>query len=196
MLKSLADLIKVIVKPESDWSKFFQKIMLTLVAGGLGATIWNAYVSYQLQSSGETGVGTVIQRHPERGAEVRELIKAIKDSNRNILSVWVYSWPDARQLIPIMYVGDSYNPVPLGTFLPGDEHAVGAFVLGLCDDLERPFNNYSCPIAGFEDAWGVIVVRYSEGYEITELDRKGVKAISLRAGVILYSTDHTFNLPK
>ena len=190
MLQALAELLRAIVKPESDWGKFSRKIIGLLVSASIGATIWNVYFNYQLnRNAAEVSVGEVIERDPNKETVIRELLERIKGSNREIESVWLYSWPDARNLIPIMYVGDSLNPLPLGAFREGDEYPVGAFVLGSCTEIQRRVNNYSCPINGFEDAWGVLVVRYADGYKPTEWDRRDILATARRMGIILYSND-------
>lgn len=189
MLQALADLLKAIVKPESNWGQFSRKMLGLLISAAVSGVIWNVYFNYQRTHKGEQAVGEVIEQNPNKKKIIRELLERIKSSNREIESVWLYSWPDARNLSPVMYVGDSLNPVPLGSFREGDEHAVGTFVLDGCAQIDRRVQNYSCSVTGFQNAWGVVVVTYPEGYVITDNDINDIKATARRMGVVLYSND-------
>lgn len=189
MLNALADILKVVISPESDWGKFSQKIVGLVVTAILGVTIWNVFFNYRFvrHRFGEISVGEVVERKPALKQILRKILERIKSNNPEIVSVWLYSWPDASQLIPVEYVGSSRNPIPLGSFREGDEYPVGAFVLRGCAEIERPANNLSCSVNGFEDAWGVIVVVYPEEYEPTEDDRRSIQVAARRVGLLLYS---------
>ncbi|WNL51076.1 hypothetical protein SCREM2_gp157 [Synechococcus phage S-CREM2] len=189
MLQALADLLKAIVKPESNWGQFSRKMLGLLISAAVSGVIWNVYFNYQRTHTGEQAVGEVIEQNPNKKKIIRELLERIKSSNREIESVWLYSWPDSRNLIPVMYVGDSLSPVPLGSFREGDEHAVGTFVLDGCAQINRRVLNYSCSVTGFQNAWGVVVVTYPDGYVVTENDISDIKATARRMGVVLYSND-------
>ena len=189
MLNALAEVLKAVVKPESSWGKFSRKMLGLVISAAVGASIWNVYFNYQRSILGEVSVGEVLERDPTKRKTVRELLERIKNSNRDIESVWLYSWPDARNLIPVMYVGDSMNPLPLGSFREGDELPVGTFVLNGCISIDRSIINYSCSINGFEDAWGVIVVTYPEGYVVTESEKRDIKAAARTMGIVLYSSE-------
>lgn len=189
MLNALAELLKVVVQPESTWGKFSRKMLGLVISAAVGATIWNVYFNYQQSQLGEVSVGEVLEQDPSKRKTVRELLERIKKSNRDIESVWLYSWPDARNLIPVMYVGDSMNPLPLGSFREGDELPVGTFVLNGCAAIERSIPNFSCSVNGFQDAWGVVVVTYPEEYVVTENDKRDIKATARRMGIVLYSNE-------
>lgn len=187
MLKGVVSLLGAVIKPESDWGRFGRKLIGILISASIGAVIWNVYFNYRISQTGERSVGEVLQLKPEKRPVVRKLLERIMASDGNIRSVWLYSWPDATNLSPVMYVGDAVNPLPFGTFRPGDEHAVGSLVLGICSEIDRPLDNYSCPVSGFEDAWGIVVVRYSDDYSPTESQQRGIEAIAKKMGIILYS---------
>lgn len=189
MLNALAELLKVVWAPESDWGKFSRKVLGLIISAAIGATIWNVYFNYQQATKGELPVGEVIERNPTKRDVIKRLLERISNSDRNIESVWLYSWPDATSLIPVMYVGDSLNPMPLGSFRAGDELPVGTFVLEGCSEIDRRANNFSCAINGFEDAWGVLVVVYPEDYEPTERQTQGIKATARIMGIVLYSNE-------
>ena len=106
MLQALAEVLKAVVKPESNWGKFSRKMLGLVISAAVGATIWNVYFNYQQSQLGEVSVGEVLEQDPSKRKTVRELLERIK-SQQKIESVRLYSWPDARNLIPVMYVGDS-----------------------------------------------------------------------------------------
>lgn len=189
MLNALADILKVVLTPESDWGKFSQKIIGVIVAAIVGVTIWNVFFNYRFvrHRFGELSVGEVVESKPALRQVIRKILERIKSTNPDIISVWLYSWPDASQLMPVEYVGSSRNPIPLGSFREGDEYPVGAFVLRGCAEIERRANNLACSVNGFEDAWGVVVVVYPDGYEPTENDKRSIHVAARRMGLLLYS---------
>ena len=95
---------------------------------------------------------------------IRDSLNSIPTKNRDITSVWLYDWPDARNIVPISnFPRTSIDPVPTGYWMQGDEQVIGNFVLAQCTQLDRAFINVACPIMGKEDAWGVLVVTYEQG---------------------------------
>ena len=41
MLQALAEVLKAVVKPESNWGKFSRKMLGLVISAAGGATIWN-----------------------------------------------------------------------------------------------------------------------------------------------------------
>ena len=83
MLQALAELLRALVKPESDWGKFSRKIIGLLVSASIRPTIWNVYFNYQLnRNAAEVSVGEVIERDPNKETVIKELLERIKGSNR------------------------------------------------------------------------------------------------------------------
>ena len=166
MVQSLVELLKSVFKPESDWQHFARKIIGILLSAGLGTLLWTLYLDLHV-NMGEFSVAEVLSSDSIKRERVKDLLNDLENNNNRILSVWLYSWPDARNIVPVMYAGDSVDPLPLGVFRNTDQYPVGSYVLEQCTPLERRFPNHTCPISGFQDAWGVIVVRYENGYDIS-----------------------------
>ena len=192
-MKDLYDLLRNVFAPESDWSRFLRKVLGVCLAATLGAVGWSfIFLPYHTKTTetGEEPVSVVIEQYPAKEKAVRRILQLIKDLDPNIRSVWLYSWPDARQLNPVMYVGDSTQPIAGGSFHPGDETAMGTFLFGRCAEVPRPIQNHTCPVNGLEDSWGVVTVSYgnAEG-EIPTQTKRSVSALVYRIGLILYSND-------
>ena len=192
-MKDLYDLLRNVFAPESDWSRFLRKVLGVCLAATLGAVGWSfIFLPYHTKTTetGEEPVSVVIEQYPAKEKAVRRILQQIKDLDSNIRSVWLYSWPDARQLNPVMYVGDSAQPITGGSFHPGDETAMGTFLFGRCAEVPRPISNHTCPVNGLEDSWGVVTVSYgnAEG-EIPAQTKRAVSALVYRIGLILYSND-------
>jgi len=195
-MKEIFDLFRNVLAPESSWGTFTRKVLGVMLCISVGAYGWNLY-NRTKPTQGEQPVSVVISRSDSREKQVRELLNSILRSDPNIKSIWVYSWPDARQLIPVMSVGDNMNPLPGGSFVRGDEEALGTFLFGECYQLRRQSTNTTCPINGFEDSWGIIFVRYSNETPLSHVnERLGIiDAASRRVGLILYSNvSHLGNL--
>ena len=196
-MKEIFDLFRNVLAPESSWGTFTRKVLGVLLCLSVGAYGWNLYNRTKPKQGGERPVSVVISTSNSREKAVRDLLNAILRSDPNIKSIWVYSWPDARQLIPVMTIGDNTDPLPGGSFVRGDEEALGSFLFGECYSLRRQTVNTTCPISGFEDSWGIIYVRYADGTSQEHVtSRLGIiEAASRRVGLILYSNaSHLGNL--
>ena len=193
MVQSLVDLLKSVFKPESDWQQFARKIIGILLSAGLGTLLWTLYLSPEV-NLGEQTVAEILSTDSDKRERVKDLLNNLEDNNDRIKSVWLYSWPDARNLVPVMYAGDSVNPLPLGVFRNSDQFPVGSYVLEQCTPLDRRFPNHTCPISGFQDAWGILVVRYVDGYDVkdgefSQEDLHRMESIADTISTILYSND-------
>ena len=190
-MKEFSELFRYVLAPESDWGKFTRKIISILISASLGAYGQNAYTKYTGSGKGEQPVSVVIRNSRVKEQQVRSLLESIKRTDQTIKSVWLYSWPDALQLVPIMYVGDSVNPIPNGSFIDDDTNVMGTFLFGECAELIRDFKNTSCPINGFEDSWGVLVVNYGQTTP-SERSKDIVESVANRISLLLYSNlSHT-----
>ena len=192
-MQGLYDLLRNVFAPESDWSRFLRKVLGVCLAATLGAAGWSFIFlpHYTETEDWEQPVSVVIERDPDKGKAVSRILQLIMDLDPNIRGVWLYSWPDARQLNPVMYVGESVSPITGESFQPGDEAAMGTFLFGRCAEVPRAYANVTCPINGLEDSWGVVTVSYGrnpEG-EIPTQTRRAVSALVYRIGLILYSND-------
>ena len=159
-MQFLYNLIINILGPEASWSLYARKVFSLILVAGLGAYGWKEYEKFTYEPPlNETPIERILERPGTRQLVQREL-NILLSILPNAESVWLYSWPDARHLDAVMSAGEGPNPMPLGYLRDGDEAAIGHYVLGKCERLERSFVNISCPINGDEDAWGVLIVVY------------------------------------
>ena len=178
-------LFRNVLSPESDWATFARKLIGLSIAGATAVIGLHYYTQFTLRDVGEPAVEVALDRSPTKQKQVRKLIETILRLHPNIESVWVYSWPDAANLVPIMYVGDSKNPLPSSVFSTRDAEHLGYFLFGECRELNRGFENLTCPINGFEDSWGVIVVVLDA--PIDESTMYEIEGLSRRVGLTIYT---------
>jgi hypothetical protein len=86
-----------------------------------------------------------------------------------------------------MYVGDSSNPLPSLVFSSRDAEHLGYFLFGECRTLDREFENLTCPINGFEDSWGIIVVTANE--VLDPFTANEIEGLARRVGLSVYSNN-------
>ena len=155
-------LISMIVGPEASWSTFSRKIISILVAALLGGFVWNEYQKIAFPPEYEQSVKELVNTDRDLRAQVQEEMETLLQILPGAQGVWLYSWPDARNLDAVMRAGSGEDPFPLGFLRNGDQEAIGAWVLGECIDPNRAVSMCACPINGAWDAWGVLVVTYHE----------------------------------
>ena len=133
-----------------------------IVVAALAICAWEQYTLFiEEPPEGEQPIERLLRDRDVKDAtraEMQTLLEVLPGAS----SVWLYSWPDARHLNPLIGVGEGPDPMPLGYLRYGDESAIGHFVLAQCTRLPRNFVNISCPIVGVEDSWGVLIVVYDE----------------------------------
>lgn len=190
-MKEFIRLLCHVIAPERDWASLARKLVSVILCASLGALAFRMYSDYtKPKQLGERPVLTVIDNSREKKEVVRRLLISIMESDPSIKSVWLYSWPDALSLSPVLYVGDSINPLPSGTLQRGDEYAIGAFLFGDCVEISREFQNFTCPINGFQDSWGVIVVNYGEDQPQNSRSELFVYGVAQRIRNVLYGLPH------
>jgi len=194
-MKAVVDTVKKIISPEQNWSQFLMKIIGVGVVAGIGFAGFQVYTGSQEEEEGpDDSIEVIFDEIPEKKLQVEEILNDLTRSNRDINSVWLYDWPDARNIVPVFNSPQySRNPLPSGYWMPGDERVIGNFVLGSCTRLDRKFPNAACPIMGKEDAWGVLVVEYAKAPEddpLCILPQKScvrpAKVASMKISEILY----------
>ena len=178
-------LFRNVLSPESDWGTFTRKLIGLTIAGATAVIGLHYYTQFTLRDVGEPTIEVALDRSKAKQKEIRKLIETILRLDSAINSVWVYSWPDALNLVPVMYVGDSKNPLPSSVFSSRDAGNLGHFLFGDCRRLDRRFENLTCPINGFEDSWGVIVVVLNE--PIDESIASEIEGLSRRVGLTIYT---------
>ena len=76
----------------------------------------------------------------------------------------MYSWPDARTLMPVIHSGHQRDPMPIGYFQIREASAVGQLVMERCTEIERLETKLTaCPIMAENDAWGVVIFEAKDG---------------------------------
>ncbi len=180
-MKEAFDTVKGVLKPEDNWSKFAMKITGLAVVAGIGFFGFNTYQnSLIVEEDGyEKAISEVYEEDPDKEEEVNEILNRLTRQNRDIDTVWLYDWPDARNIVPIVGIPrNSEDPLPTGYWMSGDEQVIGNFVLAQCTKLDREFINVACPVMGATDAWGVLVVTYRQGATTDRLPEVTAKKIS------------------
>ena len=165
-MKAVIDTVKSIISPEQNWSKFLMKIIGVGVVAGIGFTGYQIYTGSEEEEGPDDSIEVIFDEDEDKKREVEDILNELTRSNRDISSVWLYDWPDARNIVPVFNSpSNARDPLPSGYWMPGDERVIGNFVLGSCTRLDREFPNAACPIMGKEDAWGVLVVEYTKAPE-------------------------------
>ena len=188
-MDKVIDLIAAIVSPGKDWGCFFRKTLSTLLVASIGAYGFNVYQRMERSHWEDLPLHTAIEKG-DISAEVEEYLTELIQTNPALVSVWVYSWPDARSLIPVAHAGDHINPLPLGYWLLSDAEDVGDLVLAQCSCLDRPGKKLlACPIIAENDAWGVIVFEHEPGTEREQGYRNIYSALAHKLSHIIYHHD-------
>ncbi len=167
-MKEAFETVKGVLSPEDNWSKFAMKITGLVAVAGIGLFGYNLYKTsgcvIEEEEDYEVGIEEVFLEEEEKKEEVLTILDRLTRQNRDIDSVWLYDWPDARNIVPIVGIPrNSEDPLPTGYWLKGDEQVIGNFVLSQCTKLDRTYVNVACPIMGATDAWGVLIVTYRDG---------------------------------
>ena len=187
-MKEILSLFRDVLSPESNWGSFIRKIIGVVVASTTVTIGLNFYSQFPLSDKGEKPAQVVLDQSKGKREAVRRIIETIIGLDTNIKSVWVYGWPDALNLTPIMFVGDRTNPIPASVFDSRERPILGYFLFDECAELDRPFHNLTCPINGFQDSWGVIVVSFHEEPSSSLISQ--IEGLSNRVGLILYTNNH------
>ena len=183
------DLIASMVSPGKTWGCFFRKTLSTLLVASIGAYGFNVYQRMERSHWEDLPLHTAIEKG-DISREVEEYLTKLLQSNPDLNSIWVYSWPDARSLIPVTHAGNHINPLPLGYFLLSDAEEVGDLVLAQCSCLERPGKKLlACPIIAENDAWGVIVFEHKLGTKREHGYKHVYAALAHKLSQIIYNHD-------
>ena len=165
-MKAAIETVKNIISPEQNWSKFLMKIVGLSAISAIGLVGFKAYTESKVVDDGaEEAITVLFEEDPSKKLKVESLLSGILNKNRDIISVWLYDWPDARNIVPIAnFPRTSVDPIPTGYWMPGDEEVIGHFVLAQCTELpNRKFISRTCPVTGQTDAWGALVITYADG---------------------------------
>tara|TARA_B100000131_G_C17977947_1_gene557360 strand:+ start:148 stop:714 length:567 start_codon:yes stop_codon:yes gene_type:complete len=184
-MDKIIQIIKSIISPEQNWSAFAMKITGLIVVAVIAYIAFQQYTNLTADEDNQNiPIIEVFEAQPEKKDEVEDLLNKLLRSDREIQSVWLYDWVDARNVVPLMMLPrNSEDLLPTGYWMQGDEYVIGHFVLNSCTSLDRDVINYACSIISTEDAWGVLIVTYADG---TTPDFKNTKVTALKISEILY----------
>lgn len=184
-MDKIIQIIKSIISPEQNWSAFAMKITGLIVVAVIAYIAFQQYTNLTADEDNQNiPIIEVFEAQPEKKDEVEDLLNKLLRSDREIQSVWLYDWVDARNVVPLMMLPrNSEDLLPTGYWMQGDEYVIGHFVLNSCTSLDRDVINYACSIISTEDAWGVLIVTYADG---TTPDLKNTKVTALKISEILY----------
>ena len=186
-MDKIIEAIKSIISPEQSWSAFVMKIIGLIVVSIIAYVGFQQYTALDQEINTEIPIVEVYENDPEKKVKVENLITKLLRSNRDIESVWLYDWIDARNIVPLYNEPrNSADLLPTGYWMEGDEYVIGHFVLSQCTSLDRDVPNTACPIMSSEDAWGVLLVTFQNG--VTP-DLKTTKATAMKISEILYLID-------
>ena len=183
-MDKIIQIIKSIISPEQNWSAFAMKITGLIVVAVIAYIAFQQYTNLTADEDNQNiPIIEVFEAQPEKKDEVEDLVNKLLRSDREIKSVWLYDWVDARNVVPLMMLPrNSEDLLPTGYFMQGDEYVIGHFVLSQCTSLDRSISNIACPIMSTEDAWGGLVVTYQDGVA----NLKTTKATAMKISEILY----------
>lgn len=190
MWKTLADLLKFELGPEKDWQTFLRKVLSTILLAGclsFGINEWQSFNDTEGWS--DRPLHTRIERPGVKDSVIKYLNIVYEQHSNHLQSIWVYSWPDARTLLPVAHVGNPTDPIPVGYFTVKDAGAVGAMVFEQCATLER-YNNHLivCPIFAENDAWGVVVFVCDSPEQAPHDWRNMFRSLAHKLSHIIYQT--------
>ena len=159
-MDKIVNLISQIITPGKTWGYFFRKTLSTILVASIGAYAFNTYRSYTSSHWEKLPLHTAIKTNTIE-VEVKRYLQLLIAADISLVSVWIYSWPDARSLIPVSSAGHQVNPLPLGYFVVTDAPAIGKLVMDQCACIDRPNKKLlACPIHTENDAWGIIVFQH------------------------------------
>jgi len=188
-MEKIIDLIDKFISPNKTWFNFLQKIFSTLLIASISAYAYHTYQSGFVRSPwDELPLHDAIEG--DRKHEVAKYLNRLIEADPELISVWVYSWPDARTLIPVVSAGSNKDPIPLGYFRRTDTLLVGELVMEQCDCLKRPNKKLlACPIVAENDTWGVIVFEHKVDNERPKKYKSIYIALAHKVAHIIYHNE-------
>ncbi len=189
-MDKIVDLITSMVSPGKTWGCFFRKTLSTLLVASIGAYGFNTYQRLERSHWEDLPLHTAVKAG-NISDQVDSYLTKLIESDPSLLSVWLYSWPDARTLIPVNHAGEHNNPLPLGYFLQTDSRVIGELALQHCSCLDRPgLKLLACPIFVENDAWGMILFSHKMGTDRPDGYKYVYAALAHKLSNIIYHKYH------
>jgi hypothetical protein len=157
LVDKFLNLIEKLIVPEKTWGGFLRKTISTLLVASISVVGFTQYRDHQRSHWEELPLHTAIKANDRIEPQSRHFLETVVRTNPHVDSIWLYSWPDARNLHPVLHSGSSEDPIPLGYFLTEDYAEIGLLVMEQCTPLKRNQRLYACPIVTENDSWGVVV---------------------------------------
>lgn len=154
----LLTLIKDLLNPGRNWGEFTRKMISLLAFSTLIYAGAHEYYEWMERTDAFIPVAERIEERPKAKEEIKRIMSDMLHRHPQILSAWLYSWPDAANLDLVHRVGDPDDPIPTGHFWTTDAADVGRLSLNICTELQHRVHNTACAIVGAGDAWGLLVV--------------------------------------
>ncbi len=185
-MDKVLDIIASMISPGKTWGCFYRKTLSTILVASIGVYGFNVYQRHERVHWENLPLHTAITEG-DISERVQGYLDRLKQTDEGIKSIWIYSWPDSRSLIPVAHTGHHINPLPLGYFLRTDVTTVGELVLNFCSCLKRPGKKLlACPIITENDTWGVIVFEHELGTERPSGYKVIYAALSHKLSNIIY----------
>ena len=90
------------------------KIVGLSAISAIGLIVFKTYTESKIvDDGGDKEISVLFEEKPNKKLEVEALLNSIPTKNRDISSVWLYDWPDARNIVPI----SNYNTFKLKSLL-------------------------------------------------------------------------------
>ena len=180
-------LLNTLFSPTNSWGNFVRKSLTTVLVASIGAYAYNRY-EYATRSSWEDlPLHTAIEEGNRKEKAQEYVNDMMREYQTSINSIWVYSWPDARNLLPVIQSGHHANPLPLNYFQMQDATAIGQLALEQCAEVDRPNRSLiACPIIAANDAWGVTIFEIKEGVDRPDYWRSTFGALTHKLSNFIY----------
>ena len=102
-MDKIIQIIKSIISPEQNWSAFAMKIIGLVVVTVIAYIAFQQYTNLTADEDNQNiPIIEVFEAQPEKKDEVEDLVNKLLRSDRDIQSVWLYDWVDARNVVPLM----------------------------------------------------------------------------------------------
>ena len=105
MLEEGFKLFTSIVSPGKTWGSFARKTLSMLLAADIGAYTFDRYEHMNRSHWEDLPLHTAIEVDDKRQRSQQYLDSLMRAHQGDIKGIWVYSWPDARTLIPVIHSG-------------------------------------------------------------------------------------------
>ena len=179
MMDKALDIVASMVSPGKTWGCFFRKTLSTLLVAAIGAYGFNTYRRFEAKTFEALDLheAVLVRGLPEK---VQDNLDGLMRRNPDLKSVWLYSWYDGRNVLPVAHAGSHLDPFPLGYFTKEHALQIGRLVLGQCTAIDMLI---ACPIMADNDAYGVLMFEHDPA---TKYISPNLAAIAHKLTILIY----------